>query len=102
MFHYTNSKGYKAIGATAAWHFRASKPPGDHPVGAYFTDYGLDTPLLAIKLRVPLEKLEFFFEFNDAGDLQRLPGGRGKHIFFSPTDYVVDRPRQRGSGKRKS
>jgi hypothetical protein len=37
LFHYTNEKGYKAIGSQVVWLFKASKPPGDHPKAAYFT-----------------------------------------------------------------
>ena len=98
MFHYTDLAGYNAIRAQPVWRFKACQPPGDHPVGAYFTSYGRDTPNLARRLRIPKEKVEYFFEFQDAGDLQPLPGGRGKRIFYSPKDYDVDSTRQIDSG----
>jgi hypothetical protein len=37
LFHFTNDKGYKAISSQVVWLFRASKPPGGHLKGAYFT-----------------------------------------------------------------
>lgn len=77
------------------WRFQASHPPGDHPFGAYFTTLPPGTPKLAQRLRIPTSKLEFVFTFTDADDLTPLRGDRGKWIFFSPTDYFVDRDRQR-------
>lgn len=60
MFHYTNSDGYKGIGSSPTWVFRAAQPPGDpkdHPFGAYFTDLPEDTPMLANKLRILRAKI---------------------------------------------
>ncbi len=94
QFHYTDSEGHNGIGSAPVWRFRASRPPGDHPVGAYFTDYDESTPLLAHKLRIPKKKLAFVFAFRDAGDLLPLPGGRGLHIFYSPVEYTVREERQ--------
>ena len=94
LFHYTDTAGYDGIRSSRVWRFRAAKPPGEHPVGAYFTDYDERTPLLAQKLRIPRSKLEFFFAFQEAGDMRSLPGGRGRHIFYSVEDYIVDEPRQ--------
>ena len=59
MFHYTNADGYKAIGSSPEWLFRATQPPGDpeaHPVGAYFTDLPESYPLLAKKLGIPRKR----------------------------------------------
>ena len=98
MFHYTNKQGYNGIRSSSAWRFVASKPPGEHPPGAYFTDYGASTPLLAQKLRIPREKLGFYFSFADVGDLRPLRGGRGEHIFYSEADYAVLEPRQISQG----
>jgi hypothetical protein len=98
LFHYTDQEGFNGIRATNPWRFRSSTPPGDHPTGAYFTDYVETTPLLAQKLRIPRSKIRFFFEFEDVGDLERLPGGRGKHIFFSRIDYNVAERRQERCG----
>jgi len=97
--HYTDRAGYNGIRATPKWLFRASQPPGVHPVGAYFTDYKEDEPLLAQKLRIPRGKLEFVFCFSDADDLKALPGGRGRHIFYSAVDYIVSEPRQLRHGE---
>jgi hypothetical protein len=94
LFHYTEKAAYDAIRSQVVWHFVAAQPPGQHPFGAYFTTLGKDTPNLAKRLRIPRTKLAFFFEFTDVGDLTPLPGGRGQFIFYSPTDYDVDQPRQ--------
>lgn len=99
MNHFTNKAGHDAIGSQPNWCFEARKPPGDHPVGAYFTTLDSKTPNLAVKLRIPREKLEFVFCFSDAGDLLRLPGGRGAYIFYSPEDYVVSEARQQYKGR---
>ena len=101
LFHYTNVDGFNGIRATPIWHFRASKPPTDHPVGAYFTTYDESTPLLAQKLRIPRSKIEYVFIFSDNGDLKPISGGRGKHIFYSPSDYFVDEPRQIAKKRRE-
>src|SRR4051794_33864064 len=98
LFHYTDKAAYDAIRAQAVWRFVAARPTGNHPFGAYFTTLGKDTKNLAKRLRIPRTKLAFFFEFTDAGDLTPLPGGRGQFIFYSPTDYDVDQPRQIGHG----
>jgi hypothetical protein len=98
MRHFTDRTGYNGISAQVVWRFVASKPPGDHPVGAYFTTLALDHPKLAQKLGIPREKTQYFFEFLDEGDLKALPGGRGRFILFSPTDYEVGKDRQQASG----
>lgn len=81
QFHYTNVDGFNGIRAAKVWRFHASQPPGDHPKGAYFTDLDERTPRLALKLRIPREKLKYVFAFQDAADLKPLPGGRGQYIF---------------------
>src|SRR4051812_14618382 len=98
MNHYTDQAGYNAIRATVVWHFRAGKPPGDHPFGAYFTTLPRDTRNLAKRLRIPNGKVQYVFEFQDTGDLTPLSGGRGQYIYYSPTDYDVDKPRQQYHG----
>jgi hypothetical protein len=101
MLHYTNSDGYKAIGSSPDWLFRAAQPPGDpkaHPVGAYFTDLPENDPMLARKLRIPRAKIHYVFEFVDQGDLRPLPGGRGRNVFYSRVDYEVRREWQLRSG----
>lgn len=98
MSHYTDTSGYNAIRASPVWHFQARQPPGNHPVGAYFTNLPRGTPNLAQRLRIPKAKLAYVFELEDAGDLLPLRGGRGQFVFYSPTDYDVDQPRQIYSG----
>lgn len=97
IFHYTNSKGYKGIGSSPEWLFRAAQPPGDpedHPFGAYFTDLPEHEPMLANKLRIPRDKIRYVFEFFDQGDLRRVRGYRGRYVFYSRVDYKVGRERQ--------
>jgi hypothetical protein len=98
LFHYTDQIGYNAIASQVAWRFVAAQPPGEHPFGAYFTSLGRSTKNLAQRLRIPKSKVACYFEFIDTGDLTPLPGGRGRLIFFSPSDYYVDQPRQLGHG----
>ena len=102
QFHYTNDKAYKAISSQLTWMFKASQPPRPrvHPFGAYFTDLSIETPNLAKKLRVPKSKIEYFFAFEDIGDLASIEGGRGEHIFYSPDDYQVVKNRQGPHGER--
>lgn len=98
LFHYTDQDGYNAIRSQVVWRFVATRPPGQHPVGAYFTTLGRGTKNLANRLRIPKEKIAFYFEFLDAGDLLPLPGGRGQYVLYSPADYDVEEPRQVGEG----
>ena len=103
IYHYTDRTGYNAIRATVDWCFKASQPPPrDHPIGAYFTTLLPETRNLAQRLRIPSEKLIFFFSFEDSGDLKRLDGGRGEHVLYSPHDYIVAIIRQRESGEAKA
>lgn len=94
MNHFTDRKGYNAIVAAPTWRFRASTPPAGHPFGAYFTKLAPNTIHLAKKLRIPKDKLECMFSFVDLGDLLPIEGGRGKFIFYSPSDYSVTKDRQ--------
>jgi hypothetical protein len=98
MHHYTDRKGYNAIRAVSPWRFVAQKPPGDHPVGAYFTTLSPGTRNLAQRLRVAKDKTEFVFSFTTRGDLIPLRGARGQYIFYSPTDYEVEDSRQLYAG----
>src|SRR5271157_3391916 len=100
MHHYTNRKGHNAIRATQPWRFKAQKPPGRHPVGAYFTNYPRGTPKLAKRLRIPRAKLTYVFVFVDAGDLTPLVGRRGRRVFYSPQDDEVVASRQVFEGPR--
>lgn len=100
IYHYTDEVGFKAIGSQRTWVFRASRPPGDHPIGAYFTTLGPGISNLAKRLRIPRSKTEFVFCFADRGDLWPLEGGRGQFIWYSPCDYEVEPARQGFSGPR--
>jgi hypothetical protein len=99
MYHYTDRDGYNAIGSQGTWLFHAGQPPGDHPVGAYFTTLGPDTKNLAQRLRIPRSKVKYVFEFSGSDGLEPLPGGRGEYIFYSPTDYEVEPSRQIFAGE---
>ncbi len=94
MNHFTDLAGYNAIRASVVWRFLALQPRGNHPFGAYFTTLAPGRRHLAQRLRAPKSKVEYVFEFVDAGDLTPLPGGRGRYIFYSPRDYDVAQPRQ--------
>ena len=103
MAHYTDRDGFNGIGAAIVWRFIASQPPApQHPLGAYFTTLTRSTPLLAQRLRIPRSKIEYVFEFDDAGDLEAIDGVRGAFIFFSRTDDLVPEPRQTYAGPRDS
>lgn len=96
VFHYTNDDGYKAINSQPTWVFKAGRPPGGHPKGAYFTTLPPGTKNIAKRLfvRGGAEKTRFVFSFRGTGGLLPLEGGRGEFILYSPEDYLVDRPRQ--------
>ena len=95
MNHFTNKAGWKGIRSAPTWLFRAADPPPEeHPFGAYFTTLPRSTPRLAMRLRVPRTKIEYVFEFQDAGDLRPLRGFRGAYVFYSPEDYPVSPERQ--------
>ncbi len=102
MNHFTNKKGYNGIRSQPEWVFKAKQPRAERqPVGAYFTNYAPTEPNLAVKLMVPHEKLKYMFQFRSVGDLNPLPGGRGRlrRIFYSPTDYYVESERQEFLGE---
>jgi hypothetical protein len=99
MNHFTDKPGYDAISSQPVWCFKASLPPGGHPHGAYFTTLSCAAPNLATRLRIPREKLAFWFQFTDAGDLMPLRGGRGAYIFYSPADYLVSQERRQHQGR---
>lgn len=102
LFHYTNDDGYKAISSQPAWVFKASKPPGDHPRGAYFTTLPPGTENLAKRLfiRGGADKVRFVFSFSGTEGLKPLEGGRGAFVFYCSEDYVVKESRQGPHGAR--
>ena len=100
MRHYSDERGWKAIRSQVNWLFKTFDPPPRHlRSGAYFTTLPPSTPKLARRLGLPRRKVEFVFEFRDAGDLTAIPGGRGRFIFFSPLDYPVVSERQVYEGR---
>jgi hypothetical protein len=101
LHHYTDKRGYDRIRATVVWCFRAGQPvPRDHPFGAYFTTMPPGTKNLALRIRVPNNKITHLFSFLDAGDLTPIRGGRGEYVFYSPKDYLVVEERQTFVGER--
>lgn len=105
MFHYTDRSGWNAIRSQPTWRFRASQPRDpDRPRGAYFTDFEPSPENLRVlhqKLRVPVLKREFVFQFRGTQGLVQLNGGTGrdKRIFFSEDDYLVVDERQAYAGQ---
>jgi hypothetical protein len=100
MYHYTDKSGYNRIKAEVDWRFKAHRPrprDSDHPFGVYFTPLPPGTRHLSRRLSVPKRKLLYILAFEDAGDLTPLRGRRREQIFYSTTDYVVVRARQRHS-----
>ncbi len=91
MYHYTTVDGYKAISSQPDWVFKAAKPPGPHPVGAYFTPLPPGATDLCTRLLIPRRKVEYTFEFAREDGLRTIRGRRRIDVFYSPTDYVVNR-----------
>jgi hypothetical protein len=102
LFHYTNDAGYKGISSQPTWLFKASKPPGDHRKGAYFTTLVPGTKNLAKRLfvRGGADKVRFVFSFSGDEDLKPLAGGRGTFIFYSEDDYLWRRAGKGRTGPR--
>jgi len=101
MLHYTDKSSWNSIRSQVDWTFKTHRPPGDHPVGAYFTTLPPNSRNLASRLGIPAAKIEYVFCFRDAGDLEPLPGDRGRYIFFSRSDYLVEEGRQIDCGRRE-
>ena len=99
MLHYTNQNGWNSIRSQLNWLFRAQQPPGDHPLGAYFTTLPPSLRNLAKKLRIPRSKSEFVFCFRLSKELMQLAGGRGEYVWYSPNDYEVEKLFQDGNGR---
>jgi hypothetical protein len=94
MNHFTDRNGWNAIRASSPWCFRARKPRGGRPVGAYFTTIH-PTAVNFFKItRVPVHKQRYMFSFVDVGDLTPRRGPLGRYVFFSPRDYLVAGYRQ--------
>jgi hypothetical protein len=100
MHHYTDKKGYNGIRASSPWRFKAGRQRlRSKPFGAYFTTLLPTASNFLQKVRLPKVKRKYRFSFVDLGDLIPLPGPRGKDVFYSPRDYLVDRPRQEYCGE---
>jgi len=100
MLHYTNKPGWNAIRSQVDWTFKIHPPPTDHPEAAYFTTLEPNTVNLANRLRIPKEKIEYVFCFEDAEDLLPIEGDRGAYVFYSPSNYIVVQSRQNDHGRR--
>ena len=99
LYHYTDKDGYNAVRSQPAWMFKVSQPPKrENPVAAYFTILNPQTPLLAVKLRIGRKKIEYAFEFENAGDLKRLDPDRELGVFISKENYRVEPSRQKFHG----
>jgi hypothetical protein len=96
--HFTNKKGWNAIRAASPWRFRARKQRGGRPTGAYFTTLHVNAPNFSSVTRVPIAKQRYRFTFLDIGDLTPRRGPLGRYVFYSRTDYLVDRRRQQYEG----
>ena len=101
MNHFTSKAGYDGIRSHVVWKFVAQEPPGGHPRGAYFMTLGPGERRLAQRLRIPREKVAYYFSFVGDDGLLPLRGGRGQYIFYSPEDYRVPPRRQTGHGPRE-
>ena len=99
MNHYTDAKGYKGIRAVSPWRFQAGKQrTSTKPFGVYFTTLLPTDPNFVRRVRLPKSKRKYRFSFVDIADLLLLPGPGGKWVYYSPTDYLVDAPRQLDDG----
>jgi hypothetical protein len=97
VFHYTDCDGWNGIRSQMNWLFRANTPPG-HLFGAYFTPCPPNTQNLHRKLGNPYPKAKREYAFAFHGREGLVPavelGGRAAHVWRSPVDYRVERPRQ--------
>jgi hypothetical protein len=98
VLHYTDADGYKAIVSQQVWVFRAAKPPGHRPFGAYFTLLAPDHNKLAAGMRLPRAKRAYVFAFEGSEGLRPVPGGKGRYNLWTDKDYEVTPKRQRYSG----
>ena len=98
IFHYTDADGLKAIASQQTWLFRAAKPPGDRPVGAYFTRLLPDDSKLAAGTRLPKRKRQYVLAFDGSEGLRPVPGGKGRYNLWTDQDYEVTPDRQRYGG----
>jgi hypothetical protein len=94
MNHFTDRKGWNGIRATSPWCFRARRQRGNNPTGAYFTTLHPSSPKFFKRMRVPRHKRTHMFRFVDVGDLTPKRGPFGKWVFYSPSDYLVEKHRQ--------
>jgi len=101
MLHYTDVAGFKAIGSQMNWMFKAGRPPGGRPFGAYFTTLRPDAHRFSARTRIPKAKQDFVFSFNGQDGLEPMDGGKGEFIFLSQIDYTVVLDRQVFHGPTK-
>jgi hypothetical protein len=89
--HYTDDAGHKAISSQKDWTFKASRPPGDNKLGAYFTTLTPDANRFSARTRIPREKQKNVFAFTGREGLRPKEGRKGDYILWTPKDYVVER-----------
>ncbi len=103
-FHYTDKDGWNAIRSQLEWLFKTSQPLAkERPNGVYFTDIEPTEENLRTlhkRIRVPKKKQDFVFWFTGRDGLTQLFEGRGRdrRIFFSDSDYTVEKSRQQHEG----
>lgn len=98
MNHFTDRKGWNGIRAASPWCFRAHRQRGGRPTGAYFTTlFPTDANFYSVT-RVPVAKRNYRLTFVDVGDLRKRRGPLGRYVFYSRTDYFVEKPRQQYEG----
>jgi hypothetical protein len=98
MNHFTDRKGWNGIRAASPWRFRAHRQRGGRPTGAYFTTLLPTAPNFFAVTRVPAAKQKYRFSFIDVGDLRMRRGPLGRYVFYSRTDYSVEKSRQQYEG----
>ena len=76
VLHYSDADGYKSIVSQQTWVFKAAQPPGNRPLGAYFTRLLPGDNKLAAGTRLPKRKRQYLFAFGGAEGLRPVPGGR--------------------------
>jgi hypothetical protein len=101
VFHSTDADGWKMIRSQKVWVFKADKPKGGRPFGAYFTRLLPDDNKFAAGTRVPVDKRDYVFAFEGEDGLEPVKGGKGDYNLLTDSDYEVPPDRQRYEGRLK-
>lgn len=91
VFHFTNKKGYKSITSGKDITIKATKPPANNPVGAYFSKEG-PTQLknqAAAKLRISTKKTEYVIEAQIPKNILKEKGRKHHRIVYTPNNVTV-------------